>query len=703
MALHHHFRPAVLTLAAATAMHAGALAQTTVTVTGRIEPALGVGGFGEAPSRSPLQAVVLGSASLREAGVGALSGLGTLDAGVADAYNAPGYWSGISTRGFVVDARNNYRRDGLPINAETSLSLVNKDRVEVLKGASGILAGTSAPGGLVNLVVKRPTATLREAAIDWTDRATVAATVDLSERFGSRQEFGARINGELARLRPSFRNQDGRRSLFALAVDWLPQPEARLEVEFESSRQSQPSVPGFSLTGDRLPDARSIDPRTNLNNQPWSLPVVLDGDTASLRWQQRLGADLQAQAHVASQRLRSDDRIAFPFGCSNLAEVYYADRYCPDGSFDLYDFRSEGERRRTDAADLQLQWRHRSGAVEHRLVAGVMATRARDRFGRQAFNYVGAGTIAGDLATPPDPTLTDENTNRDERSRELYLRDAMRIGAAWQLWGGLRHTQLHRRSVRTDGSRPIDVNQTFTVPWVALAWTPSSTTMAYASWGGGVESEVAPNRSRYLNAGQALPALESRQLEAGVKIAADSLEASAALFDITRPVAGDLCLAEDRCERRIDGEARHRGLELSGQFRQGPWSVRATAMALHARRQGSSDPLVNGRRPPNVPDRSLTMQLTRLIGPSLALSGALVHEGRRAVLPDNSVMLGSWTRVDAWLSWRLPTAGVDTRLRLGVDNLADRRGWRESPYQFAHAYLMPLQRRSGRATLQVAF
>jgi iron complex outermembrane receptor protein len=60
-------------------------------------------------------------------------------------------------RGFTLDNRFNYRRDGLPISAETSLPLDNKERIEILKGTSGIQAGTSAPGGLVNYVIKRPT------------------------------------------------------------------------------------------------------------------------------------------------------------------------------------------------------------------------------------------------------------------------------------------------------------------------------------------------------------------------------------------------------------------------------------------------------------------------------------------------------------------------------------------------------------------
>ena len=693
-----------LAIAICCAVSGAALAQSTVTVTGRTDPSLAIGGFGQPLSRSPLQASVLGSALLGEAGIDSLAGITKLDASIADAYNSQGYWSGLTVRGFIVDARSNYRRDGLPINAETSLSLVNKDRVEVLKGTSGIQAGTSAPGGLVNLVVKRPTTTLREIEVDWVGRGSLGVRLDLSQRFGNDRQFGARVNAELAELRPETRSLDGQRGLFALALDWLPTADSRLEFEAESSRQSQPSQAGFSLLGDRLPDARTIDPRINLNNQPWGQPVVLDGDTASLRWQQRLTSDWSLTLHAARQQLRSDDRMAFPYGCSNQADTYYADRYCPDGSFDLYDFRSDNERRRSDALDTQVQGRFSAGGLRHDLTAGVLLSRTRDRFQRQAYNYVGAGSLAADTFTEPDPALTDENTQRDGRSRELYLRDTLQLNDRWQLWTGLRHSRIQRDSVRTDGSRPTSSRQSFTVPWLALGFTPASGMLVYASWGQGVESEVVPNRSLYSNRGQTLPALKSRQTEAGFKFSDNDRDASFTLFDIERPAANDFCNAEgDACERRIDGIARHRGVELAAGWRVGSWGLRGSALWLQARRQGSQDSSLNGQWPTNVPDRALKLQLSHDITSQLKLVTDLVNEGRRAVLPDNSIKLGSWTRIDAALSWQLPTGGYDTRLRVGVDNLGDRRAWRESPYQFGHVYLMPMAPRTWRAAFSTRF
>lgn len=695
------FSLSLLALASATAW--GQAAPERIVVTGRSAPQ--VAGFGAVPlSQSPLQASVIGAEALADAGIDALSGLAQLDAGISDAYNSPGYWSLLSVRGFVLDPRSNLRRDGLPINGETALSLANKERLEVLKGTSGVQAGVSAPGGLVNLVVKRPVASLREARLEAQQGGTVVASVDLSERFGEGQRFGLRLNALAAELSPTTRDADGQRQLLALAGDWQLTPDSRLEAEAEMSRQRQPSVPGFSLRGDTLPDAGRVDPRLNLNNQPWSQPVVLDGDTASLRWRQRLAGDWQLTLHGMTQRLRSDDRVAFPFGCYDAAaDVYYADRYCPDGSFDLYDYRSEGERRRTDALDLQLAGSLRTGAVAHELSAGVQRLRREDRFQRQAFNYVGSGNDQGTAVTPADPTLTDENTQRDERSTELYLRDTLQLSPATSLWLGLRHTRLARESVRTDGSRPIDYRQSFTTPWLGLAWKPAEGWLLYANAGQGVETDVAPNRPRYVNAGQALPALKSRQWELGAKYAANGLEAGAALFDIRKPVAEDIgsCDVDGSCERRIDGEQRHRGLELSLAQRWGRWSLQGSAMWLDAERQGSSIAARNGLAPVNVPERTLKARLSHDLAalPGLQLQAAVVHEGPRQVLPNNSLQAAGWTRLDLGARWATRQAGIDWTLRVGVDNVTDERAWRETPYQFGHAWLFPLAPRTGRISL----
>ena len=710
-------RRCAFVLASLLALPAQAQPTQRITITGNALPqAPSVAGFANTSLQSaPFAATVIDQRALQDAGISSLGDITRLDAGITDAYNAPGYWNQLAVRGYTLDNRFNYRRDGLPVNAETVIGQANKQSLEVLKGTSGLQAGTSAPGGLLNLVVKRPRERVREASLAWTQGGTLEAALDIGERNGS--GIGWRINLDGARLDPQTRSSRGQRWLAAAAVDARLGSHTLVEAEIELSRKSQPSTPGFSLLGSRLPDARAIDPRTNLNNQAWSLPVVMAGRTGSLRMTHTLAENAEHQidlvAHAMRQSLNSDDRIAFPFGCS--AEGNF-DRYCSDGSFDAYDFRSDNEQRTSDAFDLAVKGRALLAGITHHFNAGVLFTRYVARFERQAFNVVGTGTIDGRAVVPPDPTLTDENTNRNERSTELHLQDMLPLGKQWSLWAGLRHTRLDRESMRTDGSRATQYSQSFTTPWLALSHAFSAQTQAYASVGEGVESEVVPNRARYVNAGQALPALKSRQIELGLKHTSEAFDWRVAAFDIRRPAASDFhtddgaaafddCSDTDPCVRRSDGIARHRGVEAEAEWRAGDLSLRGSAMLLRARRSGSANAAVNGLQPTNVPARSLKLQAAYNVAalPGLAIVGFVTHEGQRRVLPDNSVATPGWTRFDLGARFTQHLGTQTLVWRLGIDNAADRRAWQEAPYQFGHAYLYPLAPRTVHASLAVRF
>ena len=246
----------------AVASHAQELQR--ITITGSATPqAPGIAGFGSSSlQRAPFAATVIDQRALQDAGISSLGDITRLDAGITDAYNAPGYWNQLAVRGYTLDNRFNYRRDGLPVNAETVIGQANKQSLEVLKGTSGLQAGTSAPGGLVNLVVKRPTERVRAASLMWAQDGSLSAALDIGER--SPDGLGWRINLDGARLDPPTRNSRGQRWLAAAALDARLGRRTLVQAEFELSRQSQPSTPGLSALGASLPDARDIDPRTNL-------------------------------------------------------------------------------------------------------------------------------------------------------------------------------------------------------------------------------------------------------------------------------------------------------------------------------------------------------------------------------------------------------------------------------------------------------
>ncbi|MES2532309.1 MAG: TonB-dependent siderophore receptor [Pseudomonadota bacterium] len=691
-------------MALAGAAHAQQATLSTVTVDERTAPRQAdVSGFGDLPLKDvPISATVIDSTQIQASGARRLADLAQFDASVTDAYNSAGYIDYLTVRGFVLDNRFNYRREGQPINAETSIPLDNKERVEILRGTSGIQAGTSAPGGLVNYVVKRPTEKdLREVRVELSGRGGVLGAVDLGGRFGEDRQFGYRLNVVSEDIKPRTYDLDGHRNLFSLATDWRITRDSVLEAEIEYSKKTQPSQNGFSLLGNTLP--APVDPRINLNNQSWSQPSVFEGLTGTLRFTQAINDDWRWSAQLGQQRLKTDDRLAYAFGCG--AEGNY-DRYCSDGTFDFYDFRSENERRVQTAGSLNLKGKAMTGSVQHDLSFGLMASRVRNRFQDQAYNYVGTGNVQGTAIVPADPTLTDVNTNRDERSTELSAQDAIRWTPQFTTWVGARHTRFDRDSVRTDGSRPTGYQEGITTPWLAASYALRPDLMAYASWGKGVESQVVPNKSsQYTNAGEALPSLTSRQWEIGLKGGDNTFGWQLAWFDITRPMTNlDACsrLGITPCEGAYDGSEKHSGLEANAQWSQGPWRLGGGITLIDAKREDSTlEPSTNGQRPTNVPKQVLRAQAAYRIAavPGLEVQTQVSYEGRRNVLPDGSVTLPSWTRFDAALRYDTKIGGANTSWTLGVDNLFDRRYWKESPYQYGHVYLFPGAPRTLRLTM----
>ncbi|RYZ08076.1 MAG: TonB-dependent receptor, partial [Comamonadaceae bacterium] len=337
-----------------------------------------------------------------------------------------------------------------------------------------------------------------------------------------------------------------------------------------------------------------------------------------------------------------------------------------------------------------------TGSVRHELGFGLLQSRTRNRFQDQAYNYVGSGNVFGTAVTAADPTLTDVNTDRDERSTEFSVQDAIRWNDRFTTWLGVRHTRLDRDSVRTDGSRPTGYKDGLTTPWIAASYAFAPGLNAYASWGKGVESQIVPNKSsQYTNAGVALPALDSRQWELGIKGGDAALGWQLAYFDIDRPITNlDACnrLGTEACEGRFDGRARHRGIEASGQWTSGPWRLAGGVTLIDAEREGSLiEPALNGQRPTNVPRQVVRAQAAYRLAslPGLELQGRLSHEGRRNVLADGSVTLPAWTQFDAALRYDTVQRGVRLTWSAAIENVFDRRYWKESPYQFGHVYLFP--------------
>jgi iron complex outermembrane receptor protein len=696
---------ALLTLGAAQAQ---SLTEITITDTAPSQ----VSGFGDVPlSKAPFSAINIDQQTLQDIGAQRVSDALRLDASVADSYNSPAYWDSLSVRGYTLDNRYNYRREGLPISAETMIPMDNKERIELFKGTSGIQAGTSAPGGLVNYVVKRPPSakdeTIRSVSASYGPGQSSSTGLDLGGRFGQDQTLGYRFNVAYEDLNPYIQNTEGHRKLFALAMDWRITPDSKLEWEIERSERQQFGVNGYSLLGDALP--APVDGKRNLTRQAWSVPGVFNGTTGSIRFKQNLEGGWLWTTQYGGQRLRTDDRLGFALGhnCYGIDPNSPAlcDRFSANGSFDLYDYRSDNERRTVDALKTELSGSANWAGVQHDLNISIMRSRQLDQLPpSQAYNLVGEGYVNATYNTGSNASPSYPNTNRSEYSTEISVTDRMKLSTQTSAWFGLRHTQSDRSTVSLDPANPNPKSQNtgFTTPWLALSHEYINGSTVYASYGEGVELFAAPNNASYVNAGQFLGVQRSKQVEMGAKgQVGTNLSWNASVFRIERPAAYDF-----ESQRVVDGTQTHKGLEAGLQWSHQQWLIAGQAQWVDAHISGASlNTDLNGSKPLNVPVLTLRGLVKYRFAdvPGLRSSLRLNHEGSRRVTEDGHLNLPSWTTLDFATHYDTRIQGTRTQWTVAIDNLADRHYWRESPKQFGHYYLYAGAPRTVRVGVKASF
>ncbi|MFT5591371.1 MAG: iron complex outermembrane receptor protein, partial [Bradyrhizobium sp.] len=500
------------------------LPQVIVTdTTPKRDNASAIGGFGNAPlMQTPAAINVIGQEQLQDWRIRRIADVIKLDASLNEAYNAVGYAEQFSLRGFPLDNASSYRKDGLPFASDASIPLENKERIDILKGLSGLQGGVSTPGGLINFVTKRPTATpLRSILFEVSERGTVLGSVDLGGRFEDRR-FGYRINAAAEQLRSYVKGADGQRRFLSGAFDWQISPEALLQIDLDTQHKSQITAPGYQLIGNAtLPVG--VSPRTLLNDQPWSKPVVTDSSNIGLRFAYQWNADWTSTVAANKYRLTRDDFAAFPFGCG------FAAGFCANGDYDVYDYQSTGEVKTLLSTQAKLQGKFATGSLRHQLTLGVDTVRRRDEYGNYVYDFAGTSNIYRPMAVPPSTLTTGPvSLQRKGDERAVFVQDIVSLTGQVQLHAGLRRTALDR--VQTGAT----LNRTYVLPSLALVYSPVASLSVYGAYSQGLEhGGLSPVTTT--NPNQLLDPSTSRQQEIGIKTSlVPDWQMTAALFQISK-------------------------------------------------------------------------------------------------------------------------------------------------------------------------
>ncbi|MCV9921859.1 TonB-dependent siderophore receptor [Pseudomonas sp. BT-42-2] len=659
-----------------------------------------VGGFQPAPLLdTPASISVFSQQLLQDRQVRKLSEVLQSDASVGESYAPIGYYENFNVRGFELNAASSYKINGQTVVGEQNVALENKQQVELLKGLSGLQSGVAEPGGLINYVTKRAE-DVRSVTVSTNEQGERYLATDLGGWFGSERQFGLRANLAHEDIRSYVDHADGKRDFASLAFDWQISANATLQLDAEYQHREQRSVPGYQLLGgSELP--HGIDPDDRLAYQHWAKPVQNDSLNLGGRFEYRFNDDWTGTLSASRSKVVIDDYSSFAWGSEGGMKSHFS----PEGDYDIYDFRSPDDTRRIDEAQAMLNGRFDGLGLGHELTVGTSAQR-RTLDQRTYYNeLVGSGNIysGAPAVAPSERPIGSSERRLDSRQYGVFFSDRITFNEHWQTVLGAREVRLDEKTWDETGLAGRHTQQYQLLPNAALIYKPQPDTTLYASYSkglsaGGTAPWFADNRFEIL-----APTL-SRQVEVGIKRDWQGMSLSAALFQIrqayqyARPDATGFTYVQQ-------GQQKNTGLELGASgWVTSRLQIQASAAAIRARVQNSGTDAYEGHQAINVPKLRAALQAEySLPVAGFALLGGARYSASKYASQAGNVEVGGYTVFDVGSRYRTVVGGYDTVLRLTVDNVFDKRYWRDVGDYLGDNYLFQGAPRTARLSATVSF
>lgn len=567
----------------------------------------------------------------------------------------------FNLRGFELSSSTGYLRDGHQHWSHYQQPIEILQQVEVIKGPSSILYGQSGPGGLINMVTKKPTAqTLFNASADVDQHGSTRFMLDASGALTDAEDLRAR--GILVKQDVDYwreyqngENRERDRFLGAFIVDYDISDNALVRVHYDRTDDEA----GLD-TGAWIDDnANVIGDDKTIRDMSWAFTdITVENAGIDFKvflndnWQVKLGYNEQT---FERQRFESAPRKPGNFVEGDSYESRPYDR------FDDWQFKT---------AFIDFIGEFETAGVHHQLLIGANSLDyyyGQRRTSADSFNF-----IAGQ-AEPSRPTVsykTDDTISETEYDYYgIYVQDLITFSPQWQLSLGGRYDKQTRE----------DANNESFVPKVGVLYHPNASATIYASYSEGFEpqgSDTLVNEDD-INNGMKLDAVTSEQKEIGVKwqLFDDRLMLSGALFDISKngtlvTETLDVPVGDLISETNQIGEQRHKGVELTAQgAATDRLFVMASTMYLDANYERDEE--LEGKRPTDAPKWSASLWTRYELNDAIAFNAGAFYEGERFADSANTITKDAYTRVDVGATYKLKVSKTDVNLRLNIENLFD--------------------------------
>ena len=596
-------------------------------------------------------------------------------------------------RGFAADgqSQNNYL-NGLKMQGnfynDAVIDPYMLERAEIMRGPVSVLYGKSSPGGLLNMVSKRPTTEpLKEVQFKAGTDSLFQTGFDFSDALDDDGVYSYRLTGLARSANAQQKGAEEQRYAIAPAFTW--RPNDKTNFTFLSYFQNEPETGYYGWlpkegTVEPLPNGKRLptDFNEGAKNNTYSRNEKMIGysfdhefnDTFTVRQNLRFAQNKVSQKSVygygmCSDPLYSSNPSSSP--CANVPQSQW-------GHTLTRQYVIDNEKLENFSVDTQLQSKFATGSVDHTLLTGVDFMRMRNDIDSW-FGY--AGSVAPsdiynldrsdfDFGAHPNPSGP-YRVLLKQKQTGLYVQDQAQWDKVLVTLGG-RYDWADQSSFNRDyGNKSERDDKEFT--WRGgVNYLFDNGVTPYFSY-----SESFEPASQTDANGDLFAPSKGKQYEVGVKYVPEDrpIVVTGALYQLTK--TNNLMADPNGSLFSVEGgEIRARGVELEAKAALSA-SVNVVGSYTYTDAEYTTDTTCKGNTPAQVPKHmaSLWADYTFFDGP---LSGLTLGTGGRYTGssygdPANSFKVGSYTVVDALVRYDLARVGMaGSNVALHVNNLFDR-------------------------------
>lgn len=569
----------------------------------------------------------------------------------------------FNLRGFELSSSTGYLRDGHQHWSHYQQPIETLESVEVIKGPSSILYGTSGPGGLINMVTKKPTYyDLLTLSTDIDDQGSTRFMLDAGGALTESKDLRYRttlvkqdVNFDREYQNGEQRERD--RFLGALVLDYNISENALVSFHYDKTNDKAGLDTGAWLdqSGNVIGGISGDD--KVIHDMSWAFTDITV---------ENIGIDFELGLNEfwdlsIGYNEQSFTRQRFESSAKKPADYQPGDSYesSPYDRYDDWQFKT---------AFVDFNGDFEFAGVNHQMLIGANYL---DYYYGQLKTTGDSFTYTPGQAEPDRPDIS-YKTDSDESISEyqqygIYLQDLITLNEYWQVSIGGRYDKQDKK----------DADNTSLLPKGALLFSPNDQSTIYASYSESFEPQSTEtlNDENDSNHGMDLEAMTAKQVELGAKwqLMDERLLLTTAVFDINKT---GMLVTEDIDDPDFDtrtsqaGEQRHKGFEVAAQ---GAVSdklfVMASAMNLHAVYE--KDEHYQGNTPADVADWSANIWSRYELTHQLALNAGAFYEGERFADNENTIIKDAYTRVDIGASYKMKLSKTDVDFRFNIQNVFD--------------------------------